>query len=90
MILIKISSLIFNGAISDGFFYLVCMWYYYVRFNVYPPDQPPQEKEVWLKLESHHDDKEMKLVLQASHQSQVSIIQSNRITEEEYETGSGK
>jgi hypothetical protein len=63
---------------------IIIMHYYQVKFNVYPPNTPPQEKEERLQLPDHHDDQEMKLYLSVRHGAPVSIIHSTILEEEQY------
>lgn len=60
------------------------MIYYHLRYNIYPPPGAPVEKEDWVAFADQVDDQHMTSMLQAKHQTIVTLIVSSIICEEEY------
>ena len=60
------------------------MHYQYVRFNIYPLQDAPDEKELWLELDSHYNDAALKDFLGGKYAADVTLIKSVVITANQY------
>ena len=60
------------------------MTFYHIRYNIYPEQGGPVEKEDWLALTTNHNEQQLKRLLINSSGTKVSIILHHVICEEEY------
>ena len=61
------------------------MIYYHIRYNIYPAPGFPVEKEDWLILTKPHNEQQVKRLLIAKHQTNISLIVCSSICKEEYD-----
>jgi hypothetical protein len=60
------------------------MTYYHIRYNIYPLQTAPVEKEEWLAFETTHNEQQLKRLLIDKYGVNVSIILHQVIAEEKY------
>lgn len=60
------------------------MFYYHLRYNIYPNSGFPVEKEQWIELVDEHDETQMKELLTEKHHAAVTLILSSVVCQEEY------
>ena len=62
------------------------MYYYHLRYNIYPAPGLPVEKEDWLILNTHHNEQQLKRLLVDQHRAEVTLIVASSICKEEYDS----
>lgn len=60
------------------------MFYYHLRYNIYPAPGFPVEKEEWMAFPDHLDETAVNKFLQQKYHTTISIILGSVIDEEEY------
>jgi hypothetical protein len=60
------------------------MTFYHIRYNIYPLQGAPVEKEEWLTFPAKHNEQQLKRLLIDKNGAKVSIILHQVIGEEQY------